>query len=807
MSNQNIFTKMKRYHRRLNGSTIEYDLTQFIGMLEPIKKIKNQFENKSDDEIKNCSRTLMTRARHGEALDSLLTDSFAVVDEAIRRVLGVHPFDVQLLGGIVMHQGKLAEMQTGEGKTLTAVFPVYLNALAGNGVHVLTFNDYLAKRDAEWMGPIYTYLGLSIGFVQEGMSIEQRKKAYNFDITYLTAKEAGFDFLRDSLCYTPGNIVQREFNYAVIDEADSILIDEARVPLIIAGAAEDEADTSELNITAMIKQLTRNKDFEFDDYMRNIQLTDVGHKKIEKILCVNNLYDEENIGLLSRVNCALHAEYLLQKNVDYIIRNGKAELVDEFTGRVADKRRFPDGLQEAIESKENLNIQLKGKIFNSITLQHFIQFYPKICGMTATAEKAENEFKEFYNLDIVVIPPNRTCIRIDHPDIVFQTKEEKLKGLVEEILAVHKSKRPILVGTGSVEESSLLASALESRGVNCEILNAKQDEYEAKIIAKAGKLGALTISTNMAGRGTDICLGGDDLEEKKVVMSLGGLYVIGTNRHESRRIDNQLRGRAGRQGDPGSSRFFVSHQDDLFIKYRLIDLLPSKRGLDNQIKNKIIVREFNRVQRIIEGQNLEIKKTLYQYSSLLEQQREIIHHKRDEILFQEAFMDFYLSRSAQKFNRLAAIICKEKLIDLCRKISLYTVDKYWSAFLSEIAGVREGIHLTRFGGENPQFIFRKLSIEMFDRFQEKADKESIDLFNAINIINDTVDLSEADIKIPTATWTYLINDNPFENTLEMMMAGNIGLSAAVSFMWPLFAVYALVKALKRKNKRGILNEE
>ena len=354
----------------------------------------------------------------------------------------------------------------------------------------------------------------------------------------------------------------------------------------------------------------------------------------------------------------------MQKNIDYIIRNGKAELVDEFTGRVADKRRFPDGLQEAIESKENLKIQSKGKILNSITLQHFLQLYPKICGMTATAEQAESEFKEFYNLDIVVIPPNRPCIRIDHPDVVFHTKEEKYNALIEEIICVHKTQRPILVGTRSVEESSQLATTLNAGGIKCEVLNAKRDEHEARIISNAGLLGALTISTNMAGRGTDVRLGGDNFNEKKEVMSLGGLYVIGTNRHESRRIDNQLRGRAGRQGDPGSSRFYISQQDDLFIKYRLQDLLPSpKVGID-KIENKIITREINRIQRIIEGQNFEIKKTLYNYSSQLEQQRKIIHDKRNNALFQNSFAAYCQSESTLKFNSLTKLIEKEKLKEI-----------------------------------------------------------------------------------------------------------------------------------------------
>jgi preprotein translocase subunit SecA len=800
MSNENFYTKIKRLHRRLNGSTIEYDLSEYRIILESITRLNSEYENNSDYELKSCSQKLIARARQGETLDSLLNESFALVNESIRRILRINPFDEQIIGGIVMHRGKLAEMQTGEGKTLTAVFPVYLNALTGMGVHVLTFNDYLAKRDSEWMGPIFTFLGLSVGFVQEGMSIEQRKWAYNCDVTYLTAKESGFDFLRDSLSYTPEKIVQRKFNYALVDEADSILIDEARIPLVIAGSSEDDEVKNDHNFTEIVNQLAEGKDYEFDEYKRNIQLTDHGIKRIEETLGVNNLYDEQNTGLLSKLNCALHAEYLLIKNVDYIIRNGKVELVDEFTGRVAEKRRFQDGLQEAIESKEKLNIQSKGKILNLITLQHFVRLYPKLCGMTATAEQAEEEFRKFYGLDIVVIPSNRPCVRIDQADYVFQTKEEKLAALTEEIVSVHKTNRPILVGTRSVEESSILAGVLKSRGLKCEVLNAKRDEHEAKIIANAGKPGALTISTNMAGRGTDIRLGGNDAAEKKEIISLGGLYVIGTNRHESRRIDNQLRGRAGRQGDPGSSRFFISLEDDLFIKYRLSELFPSRQVSEFKLKNKIIVREVNRVQRIIEGQNLEIKKTLCQYSSLLEQQRKEIHRNRNNILFHDSFADYYISKSPFQFKRLIVSIGKDNVIELCRKISLYNLDKYWSDFLSEIESVREGIHLTRFGGENPLLVFQKLSIDMFDRFLEEADNESINIFNSLNLVDNKEDLTKMGIKMPAATWTYLINDNPFENNLEIAMAGNIGLSAAIGFMWPLLVIYSLVKKSKRKKE-------
>ncbi|MBN2089269.1 accessory Sec system translocase SecA2, partial [candidate division KSB1 bacterium] len=734
---ENIFSKIKKYHQRLNGSTIEYDLSSYQMILNEINQLKSEFENKSDEQLKSISHGFIKRARNQECLDDFLVEAYALVREVIWRVLKLRPFDVQIIGGIAMHQGKLAEMQTGEGKTLTAVFPAYLNALSGEGVHVLTFNDYLARRDAKWMGPVYEFLGLRVGFVQEGMSIEDRQKAYRSDITYLTAKEAGFDFLRDSLCYDLANMVHRDFYYAIIDEADSILIDEARVPLIIAGAS-DEFVTDTFRMAQIARGLQENIDFQFDEYARNIFLSDQGLKRVENLLNCSNLYDDENFGMLIRLNCAIHAEYLLHRDIDYIVRNDKVELVDEFTGRIADKRRWPDGLQAAIEAKENIAVQSKGNILNSITLQHFIQLYPKISGMTATAQSAEQEFREFYNLDIVVIPPNKTCIRKDHPDIIFQTKADKHQSLINEIVEVHKTKRPILVGTSSVAESVMLADDLKKQGVTCEVLNAKRDEYEAQIITEAGKLGAVTISTNMAGRGTDIRLGCVDEGEKEQVAALGGLYVIGTNKHESQRIDRQLRGRAGRQGDPGSSRFFISMEDDLFVKYRLKDLLPFQDASafatadSSEIKNPLVNKEINRIQRIIEGQNLEIKKTVCKYSALVEQQRRMIFEKRMDILMEDSIHEFYQFQCPDHFQSLIAKIGKQQLLKICTHISLFYLDQFWSSYLAEIADIREGIHLTRLGGREPVFEFQKRSIEIFDKLESEMKIDMIKSFNSID---------------------------------------------------------------------------
>ncbi len=807
MSDTKILTKLKRYHQRLNGSTLEYDLSPYQNILNEINRFKSEFENKSDYQLKNTSQVFLNKAKNYDYTNELLVEAFALVREAIWRVFKLRPFDVQMIGGIVMHYGKLAEMQTGEGKTLTAVFPAYLNALSGKGVHILTFNDYLARRDAGWMGPVYNFLGLSVGFIQEGMRTKERQQAYNSDITYLTAKESGFDYLRDSLCYDQEDIVHREFNCVIVDEADSILIDEARVPLIIAGTSEDDVAHT-IYLPKIARQLKENKDFKFDEFARNFHLTENGIKRVENIFNCRNLYDEDNTELLTRLNCAIHAEYLLHRDVDYIVRNGKVELVDEFTGRVADKRRWPDGLQSAIEAKENITIQSKGKILNSITLQHFLQLYPKICGMTATAQLAEKEFKQFYNLDIVVIPPNEPCIRKDHQDMIFQTKETRHKALINEIVRVNRTQRPILIGTRSVEESVTLADELQKQCVKCEVLNAKRDEYEAVIIARAGKLGAVTVSTNMAGRGTDIRLGGECEESKDKVRALGGLYVIGTNRHESRRIDNQLRGRSGRQGDPGSSRFFISLEDNLFVKYQLKDFLPSNYNIDQngKIDNPFVKKEVSRIQNIVDGQNLEIKITLSKYSSLIEQQRKIIFQKRNDKLFGNSFLDFYKSNSPNQFNMLLTKFGEEELIKTCKYLSLFFQDKSWSQYLAEIADIRESVHLLNLGGEDPLFEFHKRSIEMFKDLQRNSEQEIINSFNSITVKNNCVELNNPELKVSSSTWTYLINDNPFENMFGIQFIGNknIGLSIGILMTWPLVVIYFLLrKFARKKEERGI----
>ena len=805
VSNRNkVAIRFRRFYRRLTGSTIEYDLSGYEKTLYEIRLLEAELVHQTDEQLKQISTGLFRKARQAGTLEDLLVEAYALVCETARRTLKMRPFDVQVLGSIAMDQGKLVEMQTGEGKTLVAVLPAYLNALTGRGVHILTFNDYLARRDAEWMGAIYRFLGLSVGFIQEGMSTAGRQNAYNSDITYASAREAGFDFLRDSLCYHKDEIVHRYFNFAIIDEADSIMIDEARIPLVIAGAS-DMAETDPHHIARIAKKLKKGIDFELDEYARNIYLTDEGLQHAEKMLNCRNLHDAENVDILTRLNCAIHAEFLLRKDVDYIVRNRGIELVDEFTGRVADKRRWPDGLQSALEAKENIDIKSRGDVLNTTTLQHFFKNYSKICGMTATARSAEEEFRKFYNLDIAVIPPDRPCIRVDNPDWIFSTKYEKNRVLIDEIIRVHRTGRPILVGTCSVEESFLIAEKLDEKHIRCRVLNAKNDAREAKIVAQAGMIGAITISTNMAGRGTDILLGAGDAEQKKQVIELGGLYVIGTNKHESQRIDNQLRGRAGRQGDPGSSRFIISLEDDIFVKYSIGDLIPAgvmNSGKNGEIESSIVRKEIDRLQQKIEGQNSNIKITLYNYSWIVEKKRKAIAEKRLEILYDHTSLEFFRSGSPDKFMEYKSLLGNKKLARICKNISLSCIDKYWSQYLSGIADIREGIHLRRIGGQVPLIEFQKLAMSMYDELFNNMDEVLIQEFNRLAVKSSDFNIEEHGFRAPSATWTYLVSDNPFEEQFGFQLIGNIGLSAGAALMFgPLLGLYPLLRKFRIKKQK------
>jgi preprotein translocase subunit SecA len=791
---KNRWNEIKKLHKQWNGATIEYDLSVYKSTLEEINNKRAYFRSITDRELQETSLHLKKRAQHGEPFESIYIEALALVRETLRRVLHIGLFDEQIIGGIVLFKNRLAEMQTGEGKTFTAVFPAYVNALTGKGVHILTFNDYLARRDALWVKPVFEFLGLSVDYIQQTMSYDERKKAYQADITYLTAKESGFDYLRDSMCYTSDNIVHRPLHCAIIDEADSILIDEARTPLVIAGATTNTISDCR-KVSDCIADFKETADFEFDEYKRNIMLTDNGIQKIELKFECGNLYDVNNLELLSKVHYALHAHFLLQINRDYIVRNNAIEMVDECTGRVADRRKWPDGLHEAVEIKEGCPIGNKGKILNTLTLQHFLPLYPRLCGMSATAQSAEEELRVFYNLHITVIPPHRPCVRKDASDFLFKTREEKYTAITEEILGVHATGQPILVGTQSIDESERLANTLLSKNLQCNVLNAKNDEHEARIIAEAGSIGAVTISTNMAGRGTDILLGGSNQDQKNDVSALGGLYVIGTNRFESRRIDNQLRGRAARQGDPGKSMFFISLEDNLFIKYKLNELLPESV---NNLKSPQITQEIDRVQRIIEGQHLEIKIDLYKYSSLLEQQRKILFEKRSAFLFDDTkVLKFFELFSSERFRSLKEILTSNELIRICRLTALLTIDNCWSSYLMEIDALKDGIHLRRIGGQNPLFEFRKISIDMFKELMERIDSCIVAAIDGLEIKNGFIDLVNSGLKQPSSTWTYLVNDDPFERKYGMQMVSNVCINAGAGFLWPITMLMLVIKKLRK----------
>jgi len=763
-----ILGRLRQIFHRCRGRLVEFDLTPYEKLLARIDERETSLQQQSDGQLKGLSKELMARARAGVPLDELLVEAFALVREVSHRTVGMRHFDVQVLGGIALHQGKLIEMQTGEGKTLVAVLPAYLNALTGRGVHVLTFNDYLARRDARWMGPIYEFLGLTVGFVQEGMAPADRKRAYGCDITYATAKEAGFDYLRDHICLSEETLVHRPFHFAIVDEADSILIDEARIPLVIAGST-GEVISNPYEIADFVRGLRPGVDYETDANERNVFLTDAGLDKAEKALHCANV--SANMLLLSQLYQALHAEVLLGRDVDYIVRDGKVVIVDEFTGRVVKDRHWPHGLQAAVEAKERLQIQAEGLIRGSITLIHLAQLYPRLCGMTATAQAAAEEFTTFYRLTVVVIPPHRPSVRVDAPDLVFLTRDAKHRALVREIMAVRATGRPVLVGTCSVAESDELAEALRRKGVTCQVLNARNDELEAEIVAQAGAPGAVTISTNMAGRGTDIRLGGKTGRYHDEVAALGGLYVIGTNRHESRRIDDQLRGRAGRQGDPGSSRFFISLQDELFQRFEIDEIVVPERAWrsqDDPVDDPGVSREIAHVQRVIEGQNLEIRRTLYRYSCVIDRQRMVLHTGRQALLTGRALPHLLQERAPERYQQLLVTVGKEVLDRVEIQITLFHMDRCWAEYLDYVAHVREGIHLTSTGGSSPLEEFHITVGRAFCHLIETIDEAIVQTFQSAEITAAGIDMEKEGLKGPSSTWTYLINDHPFGNWFERL---------------------------------------
>jgi len=614
--------------QKVIGTKNDRVLKEISLILDEINALEASMVAKSDAELRAMTDVFKERLRNGEELDDILPEAFAVVREAARRTLFMRPFDVQVIGGIVLHQGKIAEMKTGEGKTLAAVMPLYLNALTGRGCHLVTVNDYLARRDAAWMGPIYNFLGLTVGVIVHGMEDDERRAAYAADVTYGTNNEFGFDYLRDNMKFALEDYVQREFHYAIVDEVDSILIDEARTPLIISGPSEESTDKY-YRINQIIPRLVRDRDYTIDEKSRTVVLTEEGVGRVEKYLKVSNLYEPRNMELLHHVNQALKAHTLFKRDVDYVVKDGQVIIVDEFTGRIMPGRRYSDGLHQALEAKEHVKIERENQTLAAITFQNYFRMYEKLAGMTGTADTEAEEFKKIYNLDVVVIPTNMPMIRVDHPDVIYKTEEEKIKAVIREIQELNAQGRPVLVGTISIEKSELLSRHLTRLGIKHSVLNAKHHEREAEIVAQAGQRGMVTIATNMAGRGTDIKLG-------EGVAALGGLHILGTERHESRRIDNQLRGRAGRQGDQGSSRFYLSLQDDLLRIFgaEKIAAIMDRVGLeeDQPIEHRLVSRAIENAQRRVEGQNFDIRKHLLEFDDVMNKQRQVIYEQRRKVL-------------------------------------------------------------------------------------------------------------------------------------------------------------------------------
>ncbi len=764
--------------------------------LQPIVEVINNKEAgiqaMDDAGLKSQTNVFKQRIENGESLEDILPDAFAVVREASRRVLEMRHFDCQLIGGIVLHQGKIAEMKTGEGKTLVATLPAYLNALTGKGVHIITVNDYLATRDAEWMGQLYTFLGLSFGTILHGLSDKERLENYGADISYGTNNEFGFDYLRDNMKFDSKSLVQGDLNFAIVDEVDSILIDEARTPLIISGPAE-KSTSLYFQVNNIIPGLDKDKDYTIDEKARAAVLTEEGVAKAEKKLQVENLYDPGNIEMLHHTNQALKAHTLFKRDVDYIVKNGEVIIVDEFTGRLMPGRRYSEGLHQALEAKENVKIENENQTLATITFQNYFRMYDKLSGMTGTADTEAAEFKKIYDLDVSVMPTNMPMIRTDYPDAIYKTTQEKYEAVLDEIVDLHKKGQPVLVGTISIDVSESLSKKLKKRGIKHEVLNAKHHSKEAEIVSMAGQKGSVTISTNMAGRGTDIVLGDG-------VTDLGGLHILGTERHESRRIDNQLRGRSGRQGDPGSSRFYLSLDDDLLRIFggERISGVMSRLGMEEgePIEHNLISKAIENAQRKVEGHNFDIRKQLIEYDDVMNQQREVIYRQRRELLkggslkgvFEDmirdkaeevafnftdekthpeewdtkaindavfsqfnlrlGFNDDILSglsveglvqmindAALEKYNEKEKTIGTEEFRQMERYFMLQTVDHLWKDHLLSMDHLKEGIGLRGYAQQNPLIVYKKEGFAMFQEMISRVKEETLNIMFRIQLVN------------------------------------------------------------------------
>lgn len=781
----NILNKVFDFNKR--------ELKRLEKKANQIEALADEMERLTDDQLRAKTVEFKDRINNGETLDDLLVEAFAVVREAARRVLGLYPFHVQLMGGIVLHDGNIAEMKTGEGKTLTSTMPIYLNALSGKGVHVITVNDYLARRDATEMGQVYEFLGLTVGLNLSEMTREEKQAAYNADITYGTNNEFGFDYLRDNMVLYKEQMVQRPLNFAVIDEVDSILIDEARTPLIISGSANKSTQLY-VQANAFVNTLIEDVDYTVDIKTKSVQLTEEGMTKAEKAFGIDNLFNLQHVTLNHHINQALRAKAIMQRDVDYVVQDGEIIIVDQFTGRLMKGRRYSDGLHQAIEAKEGVQIQNESKTMATITFQNYFRMYEKLAGMTGTAKTEEEEFRNIYNMNVIVIPTNRPIIRDDRPDLIYSTMKGKFRAVVEEIAERHKKGQPVLVGTVAIETSELVSQMLTKKGIKHNVLNAKNHAREAEIIAQAGQKGAVTIATNMAGRGTDIKLG-------EGVKELGGLAVIGTERHESRRIDNQLRGRSGRQGDPGVTQFYLSMEDELMRRFGSDNMksMMQKLGMDDTqpIQSKMVTRAVESAQKRVEGNNFDARKRLLQYDDVIRQQREIIYKQRFEVIDSdnlrdvvekmiksvieknvnsyasaeeppenwnlkglvhfinanllpenditidvltrkepEEMIDLIFAKVIERYNEKEEQLGPEKMREFEKVILLRTVDSKWTDHIDAMDQLRQGIHLRAYGQSDPLREYQTEGYAMFEAMVDSIEDDVAKYIMKSEIVNN-----------------------------------------------------------------------
>ncbi len=765
-----LLGRFKQRLRRFAQKPGSADLSPYRKLLAEVNEQADRVSALSDKELTEAAAELRGRSDFGR---SELVEVCALGREAADRAIGLRPFDVQILGALGLLEGHVVEMATGEGKTLSGAIAAAGFALRGDQVHVVSVNDYLAQRDAEWMGPLYELLGVSVGWLNQSSKPEERRAAYQSEVCYASVSEIGFDVLRDRLAVDEADRIVPAPRVALVDEADSVLVDEARVPLVLAGSTAGPAVDPAL--ADLVKRLRRDLHFEVDDEERNVYLTGAGSELVERALGGIDLYSDEHVSTtLSKVNVALHAQVLLHRDVDYIVRDGKVHLINDTRGRIAKLQRWPDGLQAAVEAKEAVQTTDSGEVLDSITVQALLSRYPTVCGMTGTAVAVAEQLRDFYQLEVLVIPANVECVREDEAPRLYTTLEQKEAAIVAEIKEIHETGRPILVGTLDVAESERLSRKLAEAGLECVVLNAKNDAEEASIIADAGSYRRVTVSTQMAGRGTDIRLGGHDSTDRERIAELGGLYVVGTGRHSSSRLDDQLRGRAGRQGDPGGSVFFSSLQDELVTQYVPDHDEPAEVSDEGHVTDAGTLHTVEHAQRVAEGVQLEIHRNTWRYNKLIEHQRILLLEYRDKLLLTEAAWDELSKRRPERAEELADVD-HEVLVKAARLIALHHLDQRWSDHLTFLTDLREGIHLRALARQNPLDEFHREAIPAYHKVAADAWDEAEETFAKVEIDEEGAHLAEAGVQRPNTTWTYLVNDNPFSSGLEETFKGLVKL--------------------------------